>query len=525
MTYCDISFLGVFLPITIILYSICPTKKRPIVLLIASYIFFWSISGKLIVYLIASTLIIYLFSMIAKLNYKKRDEKLKTVEKDLKKETKLEYSNKLRKILILCILIQIGILIVLKYSGFIGNNINSLLKAINIPIDLNIKNFIVPIGISFYTLQAVSYMVDVYKEVIIPDTNIGRLALYLSFFPQIMEGPICRYRDTAEKLWSGNKITYKSLIYGIQRILFGLMKKMIIADRLDIIVSNIFENYSQYNGGIIASGMIFYTLQLYMDFSGVMDIVIGIGEIFGVRLSENFKQPFLSKSVSEFWTRWHITLGAWFRDYIYYPVSMSKFGKKLLTKSKKKLGNYYGPLMTSIVALFIVWICNGIWHGSAWNYIFFGLYHFTLILIERLTEPITKKIIKKLKINTANIIYSSIQIIKTTILVFFGELFFRANGLKAGFYMFGKIFTNFSINGNVLKLGLDSKDFIIITIFTIIIFITSIMKEKNINIRDEIGKKNIIIRWSIYYAVILSIIIFGAYGKGYIPVNPMYAQF
>ena len=201
----------------------------------------------------------------------------------------------------------------LKYSGFIGNNINSLLELFKSSQRISVMHFALPIGISFYTMQIVSYVTDVHKDVIEPDTNIGRLALFLAFFPQIMEGPICRYSDVTEKLWEGKRTTYEGLTFGIQRILFGLGKKIIIADRLNVLVNEIFNNYTSFDGGIICIGMILYTLQLYTDFSGVMDMAIGIGEIFNVKIPENFRQPFFSKSISDFWTRWHITLGTWMK--------------------------------------------------------------------------------------------------------------------------------------------------------------------------------------------------------------------
>ena len=529
MTYWGVSFLWVFLPLTIIIYNILPQKHRWKVLLVASGIFFWSISGKLIAYLIFTTIVMHEFGLWFAVIQKEKNEKLQNVEKEERKQIKQEYQKRQRKVLVFVSLIQIGIIAVLKYSGFFTSNINSLLSLLNIPIQLKINNFLIPIGISFYTLQAVSYMIDVYKEKIKPETNIGKLALFIGFFPQIMEGPICRYSETVEQLYKGEKVTYHTLTFGIQRMLYGLMKKMVIADRLNPIVCNIFENYAQYDGGIVAVGMILYTLQLYMDFSGTMDIAIGIAEMFGVKMPENFRQPFFSKTISEFWTRWHITLGTWFRDYIFYPVSLTEKCKKLTTKLRKKIGNFYGPLAASTIALFCVWICNGIWHGAAWSYIFFGMYHFTLILIGRIIEPLVKKVNEKLHINSNNFIYKGLQIVRTTILVFIGELFFRADGLSTGLVMFKEMVTKFSFNlikdGTILQLGIDKADFIIVAIATVIIFIISLLKEKKINIRESIAKKNIVLRWTLYYALIIMIIVFGAYGIGYIPVDPMYAQF
>ena len=529
MTYTDSAFLLVFLPLTLLFYNVLPKKCRGPILLLFSYIFFFIISRKLIVYILGSTFIIWIYSFIIKKIQSKRDKALENCKKEDKKALKEKYNKKQKIFLIISILINLGILVILKYSSFIGNNVNSLFGSLHINASVPILHLALPIGISFYTLQAISYVTDVHKGLIKPDTNIGRLGLYLAFFPQIMEGPICRYSDTAEKLWNNERTTYKGLTFGYQRIFLGLAKKVIIADRLNILVGEIFSNYANYDGGIVIVGAILYTLQLYMDFSGVMDISIGIGELFNVKIPENFKQPFLSKTISEFWTRWHITLGTWFRDYIYYPVSMSKVSKKATSALRKKIGNYYGPLITSTIALFLVWLFNGIWHGSAWSFIFYGMYHFAFIMLERLTEPLTKKITTKLHIDTKKAWYKTMQVIRTVIIVFIGELFFRANGLKAGFAMFKMIFTKFSFaslfNGTLLKLGVDKKDFLVIAVFTIVMFVIGILKEKGINIREKLANTNIIIRWIIYFALILSVIIFGAYGVGYVPVDPMYANY
>ena len=528
MTYTDSTFLFIFFPAVLFFYNILPKKLRGVILLLFSYAFFLVISRKLIVFIWASTFLIWLYSLIIKNIQKKRDAELENCKKDEKKTIKEKCNKKQKIFLIPTILINLGLLVVLKYSGFIGNNINSLLEVFNASSRINVLHFALPIGISFYTMQIISYVVDVHKGVVKPDTNIGRLALYLAFFPQIMEGPICRYAETAEKLWNGERTTYEGLTFGLQRILWGIGKKLIIADRLDILVGEIFNNYTNYNGGIIAVGMILYTWQLYMDFSGVMDIAIGIGQIFNVKLPENFKQPFFSKSISDFWTRWHITLGAWMRDYIYYPVSMSKLSKKMTTSLRKKIGNYYGPLVTSTFALFLVWLANGFWHGSAWSFIFYGMYHFTLIMLGRLTDPLSKKILGKLKIDSKKNGYKVFQVIRTTILVFIGELFFRANGLKAGLAMFKIMITRFSLKTiaeGLFNLGLDSKDLIIVLIFSIVIIVVNTLKEKGFDIRKSIADKHIAIRWILYLLLILAVLIFGAYGVGYIPVDPMYANY
>ena len=529
MSYWSLSFLVIFLPIVIILYNIIPKKYRWLVLLLSSYSFIWIISNKLIIYVLITTLITFLGGLWINKIQEKRNIELEKVEKEKKKELKQKYVKKQRLVLTFLSLLILGILIVLKYSGFFIENIDNLFKILSIPIELKIPKFLMPVGISFYTLQAISYLIDIYKEKIKADKNLGRIALFISFFPQIMEGPICRYSQTAEKIWKCEKTNYKNLTFGVQRIVFGFAKKTLIVDRVNAFLIEIFDNYGQYNGAIVALGMVIYTLQLYMDFSGTMDVVIGTAQIFGIELPENFKQPFFSKSISDFWTRWHITLGTWFRDYIFYPVSLSNVCKKITTKLRKKIGNYYGPLVASAIALFCVWICNGLWHGAAWSFIFFGMYHFSLILLGKIFSPLFEKTNKLLHINEKHFIYKGFQIVRTTILVCIGELFFRANTLTDGINMFNKMITEFSFNtfvdGSALQLGLDLQDFILIFVVIILIFVISLIKEKGINIRESIANKNIFVRWCLYYALILIIIIFGTYGLGYVPLNPMYANF
>ncbi len=527
MTYTDPVFLCAFLPIVILIYNVLPQKHRWGVLLVSSYLFFWSISSKLIIYLLITTGIMYVAGQWINKVQGERDLKLKEIEKEHKKEIKAKYNKKTKSIAVLSTILLLSMLIVLKYSNFLGTNINSLFGFLKIPVKLAIPKFLMPIGISFYTLQAISYLVDVYKEKIKADKNLGRLALFISFFPQIMEGPICRYSDTAEDLYNGKKTTYTSLTFGTQRILFGMMKKLLIVDRINPVIIEIFDHYPNYDGGIVAIGMVLYTLQLYMDFSGVMDIVIGIAEIFGVKMPENFKQPFFSKTISEFWTRWHITLGTWFRDYIYYPVSLTQKCRDITAKARKKIGNYYGPLIASIIALFCVWACNGLWHGDAWSFIFFGMYHFVLITIERLTEPPVKKLLEKTKINSDAFPYRLMQMIRTTILVFIGELFFRAKGLKSGLNMFGKMVFNFSFAqfGKVFEMGIDVQDIVLVGVVVVAITIISILKEKKIDIRQSIANKNVFIRWTLYYLLIVAIILFGTYGIGIVHLDPIYANF
>ena len=526
----SMTFLCFFLPMTLLVFTIVPKKIKKYALLVISYGFSWLISGKLAAFLLLSTLSIHYFSLWIERLHRQQADALKAAEKDAKKAIKASFIRKKKGVICFAVILHFGLLLGLKYSAFITVNINSLLRVAHVPLKFDVPALAVPIGISFYTLQGMSYIVDVYRGTIQADDNIGRLALFMSFFPQIVEGPICRYSDTAERLWNVQGIRFENLKLGAQRILWGMVKKMVIADRLNSFVGLIFDHPENYEGGIVAVAAVCYTIQLYMDFSGSIDAAIGVAQIFGVGLPENFRRPFFSKTISEFWQRWHITLGAWFRDYIFYPVTMSRRMKNLTSAARKKIGNYYGPLIAGSIALFCVWLCNGLWHGAAWNYVFFGMYHFAFILCGSLIQPLTGKINKLLHINTQALWFRIFQMLRTTLIVLVGEVFFRAADVKTGCTVLKRIFTNFSFAslGAMLcdsSLMIDAKDFAIIGVTLIIVLVVSFMQERGMHMRESLNKRNIVLRWAILYALILYIVIFGAYGKGYIAVVPVYANF
>ena len=522
-------YLVLFLPVVLVVYSVLPQKGRRWWLLAASYAFFWLISGGLAVYLLASTAVMYYVGKRLTAIQQEQKAQVKLVERSERKALKLVYQKRQRKVVLVAILLHIGGLLVLKYSGFFAANVNAVLAALGAGVRMKVPHFLLPIGISFFSLQGVAYAVDVYRGVIPAETNFGRLALFMSFFPQLVEGPICRYSDTAEQLWNVGPITWKNLSSGFLRILYGLTKKLIVADRLNLMITAVFTNYGEYQGGVIAIAAVCYTIQLYMDFSGTMDAVMGTAEIFGVKMPENFQRPFFSKSISEFWKRWHITLGTWFKDYIFYPVTMSKRMKAMTSKYRKKLGNHYGPLVAGSIALFCVWFSNGLWHGAAWSYVFFGMYHFVLILGGNMITPLANQFFAKAHLDNNGFPYRLFQMVRTTILVIIGELFFRATSLGAGLAMFGKIVTDFhfdSIDYTLLgKLSIDGGDFLVVAVMLVLVWGISMLNERGYVVRELLAEQHVATRWAVMYAWVLFLIIFGAYGMGYTPLSPIYANF
>ena len=528
-SYFSVEYLLMLLPACVLFYLILPTTGRRLCLLIFSYAFFWAGSGRLIVYLLVSTLLVYVFGLWLGKLLEEQKSSLSSCEKSEKKKIRAHFQKRMLLVCVFGVLLQIGTLLVVKYTPFFADNLNSLLSLIHVNTTVPVPSFAIPIGISFYTLQAASYIIDVYHQKIPADHNLFRVALFMSFFPQIMEGPICRYTDTAPQLWDAPRIRWDHFIRGSERILFGLMKKTVGADRLNLLIENVFKSYTEYDGFVIALAALCYTLQLYLDFSGTMDVVIGTGEIFGIIMPENFKRPFFSRTISEFWTRWHITLGTWFKDYLFYPVSMSRPMKKLTSRARKRFGNHYGPLFSGGIALFCVWLCNGLWHGSGWHYIAFGMYHFVLILGGSLILPLSIRLARKLNISREHIVYRVLQIIRTFLLVCLGELIFRALSLSEAFGMLKRIFTHFTFaairDRSLFTFGMDATDYVVILVLMAVIFVISLLQERGVKIREGLAAKGFLVHTLVIWALILFIVIFGAYGFGYLPVNPIYAEF
>lgn len=496
MEYHLLTYSLLFLPVVAILYQFTPAKFRWIVLLAADYLFFWMVSKWLIIFLFIATLTTYGTGRI--LTYVTEHSTVKGKQLTKKK----------RCVLTLGIAITLGMLIVFKYLKIFG------------------LSLIAPIGISYYTLQTISYMTDVYRGTIKADTNFAKVALYLSFFPQIMEGPISRYSQTADALFAGQSIEYCNLTYGYQRILWGLFKKMMVADRLAPVIFKIFGDYEKYDGAAVAVAVICYTIQLYTEFSGGMDIILGSGEIFGITLPENFRQPFFASSASDFWRRWHITLGTWLKDYIFYPLSLAKPVKNFAKKVKTSCGIRVSRFVAPTIALFFVWLSNGIWHGAGWTYLFYGMYYFVLIFIENITEEPIGKLITKWNIHTEKPGWRLLTAFRLFIIINVGELFFRAPSVTQGFGMLGRILTNFHISIlNAMDFGLDNYDILLSMAGIFIVLMVDIIHEKGISIRDRIASCRLPVRWGFWYAVIFFIIIFGAYGAGYTVVDMIYAAY
>ena len=519
----------IFLGAAFGLYTAIPKKYKWIVLLSASVVFYLINSRWLIIFLLLATVSVYFTGIfLNKINAGFALAK-KGLEKEDRKKLKKNITWQKKAVVALSLIFIFGILLVLKYSGFFVSSVEFFARIFGFNPHFKTFNFLLPLGISYYTLQAAGYIIDVYRGKYRATDNFFKLALFLSFFPQIVEGPIGRYDLLADPLYEGHKFDYIRVTKGLQLIFWGLFKKIVIADRINIFVNEVFGNYQKYSGSIILLGSILYTLQIYADFSGCMDIVTGSAQLFGVPLSENFRRPFFSKSVAEFWRRWHITLCSWLRDYIFYPISLSKPFMKISKFAKAHTSNeYFSSLIPASFAMFFTWFGIGFWHGSGLKYIVYGLYYYVIMIIGMYMEPLFVRFFKAVRIDRNSKPVNALKIIRTLIFVVCGMTLFRADSIKVWFNMIKKVFVGFhggTFLKDALSCGMDKQDFIIIIIGAAIMLIISVLQEKGLNIRDSLAKRALPVRWAVYACLILSIIIFGAYGVGYETVDFIYGQF
>lgn len=524
MSYTSFAFFILYFGITYIIYSLMPQKAKWCVLLVGSYIFYFvATKGHVAAIIIATVLVWGSGLIIQKLNADFK-QKRKETEKAQRKKLKAKYKRYKLAVLNIGIIATLAILLVCKYSNFFILSTNSIFGT-----DFDKVHFIQPMGISFYTLQAVSYLTDVYRGKYDACKNPLRVSLYLSFMLTVVEGPVARWDQFGVQLKDCKKFNPSDLVYGAQRVVWGLFKKIVIADRAAGFVNAVFDSHDKYGGLVVVCGIIFYTIQLYFEFSGVMDVVCGMGEMMGLKLPENFSRPFFAKSINEFWQRWHITLGGWLRDYIFYPISLSKPFMNLTKSARKKFNPYYANLIPTSVALFFVWFTNGFWHGAGWKYIVYGLYYYVLMMFGLFLEPVFRKVCDKLKIDRKSKSYGIFQIIRTAFIVNIGMLIFRADTLEQAVSMFTSIFTKMPSScvnpGASQGFGLDVFDYIIVAVGVLIVFAVSLMTEKGIDVRARIAKLPFVVKFIGFMAAIFIVIIFGAYGDGYGVVDLIYANF
>ena len=517
MSFYSFSF-AIFLLISLFVYYIVPKRFQWLILLAANTVFYaFSGIGNFIFILASSLITFFGAKIVSDMNASLKSKKSELSKDDFKAE-KARTQTKKRIVLLVMLALNLGILIYLKYWRIL----------------IGAKTLLLPLGISYYTLSTIGYFMDIYNSKYARETNFLKYFVFVSFFPQLILGPIVRYNQSGIQLRQEHKFNFENIKHGFMLILYGSLKKYLVADLLVKHVSTIFDGvYTNYPGCVLVTGILMYAVYQYADFSGGTDLVLGIAELFGITLPQNFKQPYFSTSLANFWQRWHITLGGWMRDYIFYPFALTKPMQSLSKWCTAHLGKHFGRTLPACIANIIVFMLVGLWHGPELHFFIWGLYNGLIIALSDIFRPAFEKLNEKLHINAKSNAWHIFQIVRTFIIVNIGWYFDKIVDVPKAFAYLRNTFTHF---GNPLMLA--SKDFmnqilgnisdfqshiVLITLGSIIIFVISVLKENKIDVYGEIQKKNIIVRWGAYYILLTLVILSLSFNSG--DTGFMYAQY
>lgn len=533
MTITSFQFIG-FIIAAFIVFKLFPVKKQWWVLLAASIVFYLSFSVAGIFVMIGTSLLTYAAALWVQ-KYKNSysswlAENKKTADKETRKARKAFYQKRQKLIVAGTVAVTIGVLFMCKYYKVLATDFNSLLHTHL----WTAENILLPLGISYYSLQLIGYLVDVNRDIIPAEKNPLKVILYGGFFLSIMQGPFNRYNDLMPQLCAEKreKLNYINFKFAVLRIVGGYIKKLCIADQVGIIANEVFTNYSKYSGLGILLGIVCFAVQLYADFSGYMDIIVGIGQLFGIKMPENFRQPFFSRNMSEFWKRWHITLGLWLQDYVFYPVLKSALFKKMGKGITGRLGKNAGRKIPTYIGMLILWTLIGAWHGAGFNYVFgVGLLQFLYIFLGEICDPLFVKIKKLLHINDKKAYWHIFQSLRTTVLMMFAWVFFNSKTFPDAISMLKRFLKAPNLNQiwNVLNSEAVNAGAVrmlaFIAVCIIAIVVIDLLHEHNKSVRRFVCLKPYPVRLAFYLALVFTIIIFGAYGNQYVASDFIYIGF
>ena len=469
-----------FLPVTIFLYFLLPRKVKNPILLVASFYFYacWQPLYALLMLLsIAATYACGL--LIGKFNHRKK------------------------LWLALCFVINLAILFFFKYFNFISQTLADALSLVGTSVDPPTLNVLLPVGISFYTFQALGYTVDVYRGDVAPEKNFVDYALFVSFFPQLVAGPIERTGNILPQLKVAHKPKLVNVRDGLSLILWGLMKKMIIADNAAVAVNTVYNNVSAYSGKQFIFATVMFAMQIYCDFSAYSDIARGSAKILDIDLMQNFDCPYGAQSIKDFWRRWHISLSTWFKDYLYFPLGGSRCSK-----------------LRNCINLVVVFAVSGLWHGAAMTFVLWGLLHGIYQVAGILLAPVKKRFYSV--IPQKNIIMAVLRTLFTFSLVCIGWVLFRANSISDAVFVFKNIFTLSGVF-DVFSLGLSRGMLNVVGVACAVLLLFD-FTDRNGKVTSFVNKYALV-RYAVWFVLLISIFVFGYYGSGFDPQDFVYFQF
>ena len=470
----------------LILYYLVPRKLQWPLLLIASTVFYLCGGVENVLYILFTGAVTYGATRIIEKNQEKFDKK--TAKK----------KNRLWIILTACLIF--GLLAVCK-------------------VRFTFENILLPLGLSFYMFQSVGYVLDVYRGTVKAEKNPLKLLMFISYFPQLVQGPISKFGQLGPQLFAPHKFDGKQVAFGLERMLWGFFKKMVIADRIAVAIITL--KGPSYTGLSFLVLTIFYAVQIYGDFTGGIDIVIGLSEAFGIRLTENFVRPFFSKNIAEYWRRWHISLGEWMKDYIFYPISISSPMRKLSKSARKKWPNF-GKRIPVYAASFATWFCTGIWHGITPNFILWGMMNCVVIVASEELTPLYEKFHNRFHLKEKKW-YACFEMLRMFMLMNLIRIVDLFPNVGEYFRRMGTMFTSFRVP--FMKLGLTGLDYGILLGGIVLMFAVSLFQEKKGSVREALLKQNAALRYTLIFLLFLAVLLLGSYGIGYDAGNFIYNQF
>ena len=519
----------------LVLYYLVPKRFQWVVLLIGSYAFYAFVCLRYMGFIVVTTLTTYFGARGMDAMTARMEQTVAAHKQDWEREERKAYKKRCKSrrkaLMIAILLLNFGILAVLKYYNFFAESMETLFASVGLTVSLGHIGLLLPLGISFYTFQSMGYVLDVYREKVPAERNVGKLALFVSFFPQIIQGPIGVYDQLAHQLYDEHKYNFDNIRFGAGLILWGFFKKLVIADRAVGMIHTVAGAYTDYAGTYVLLAAIVYALQLYADFSGGIDISRGVAQMFGITMGENFRRPYFSRTLTEYWHRWHISLGDWLRNYLFYPLSISKAFLNWGRHARQHLGSHIGKVLPTAVASLITFLIIGIWHGASWKYVAFGFWNGMVILVSTLLQPVSDKVVAALHIERKSAWYQVFSMLRTFVVVLIGYYFDIADGFRAAMGMMLKSVTDLHLSqlrpGAVLEaLPLTRYDWYVLLFGTVVIFTASVIQERSQRtIREILDEKCLALRWAVLLAGIFAVVLMGVYGPGVQASEFVYMQF
>lgn len=486
MLFNSVNFI-LFFPVVFIVYYLMPKKYQYMWLLVSSYFFYMCWNAKYALLLLTSTGVTYIGGIL-----------IDRVQKKTAIETR---KIKLKKFVVAAsVIINLGLLCFFKYGTWLLSNVNlALHKNYTVPFDI-----ILPVGISFYTFQALSYTIDVYRGTIEAERNFMRYALFVSFFPQLVAGPIERSGNLLKQLKQEHSFCFENIKYGFLIVLLGYFEKIVIADRAALYVNVVFDDYEKYGPLQLILAILAFSIQIYCDFSGYSHIAIGIARMLGIHLMDNFHQPYFATDIKDFWNRWHISLSTWFRDYLYIPMGGNRCSK-----------------IRHYINIFVTFLLSGLWHGAAWHFVVWGGIHGIYRVIGEALKPLGKRMESVARIRAGGHL---LKCMITFGLTSFAWLFFRAHSLNNAKCIIMGILGN-NAGRYCKEWGLDGANIALLLIALVILLLISFTQEKHFSIYKWLNRQEGWFQFAVYFAFTMLILVFGIWGDSYNAASFIYFQF